>query len=350
MVPVISDIQNYLNEYIAFPDVTESGDLCRAVTLWVLHTHTFSESFPRQPWTTPYLYVHSAEKQSGKTTLIDLLESLVLNPERGDEMSSAVLFRLIESRRPTLFIDEVDTKWSGGANEDLRRVMNGGYKHSGYIWRVAMTPDGPEPTRFSTFCPKLLAGIDNGKLPDTVLDRCIPIKLRRASDEERRSEFYSFDAEPLAEKIAAAANQWIKENGERIAEYRPERIEGISGRAWEIALPLVQIAHAAGIEHETRETLSRLLSPRPEKDSPGVAMLRAIRECFKGPKGDRDRIHTDEIIRHLNEVLGSGWNGKMLANRLKTYDVPGPELMRIDGRMGRGYYFLQFTDAWRRYL
>lgn len=340
--PKITDeIQTHLTRYMAFAD----PDQPLIIALWTLHTWTFSDSFPRKPWTTPYLYVHSAQKQSGKTLLIDLLESLVLNPERTVDMSSSVLFRLIEAIQPTFFVDEADAIWSGAKNEALRGVLNGGYKHGGFVWRV----EGGEPTKFRTFCPKLLAGIDNGQLPDTVSDRCIPIKLQRKSPDAKVEIYRPHRTGPEAEILTEKISAWVTDHALQIVEYEPEPIEGISSRADEIAMPLVQIAHALGIEKEAREAIARILAPQPEKDTPEVAVLRGIRDLFESEEGT-DKLHTQVILDHLATSMDGGMTGKRLGNILALFDISGSNTMIIGNYRAKGYHRYQFKDAWERYL
>jgi putative DNA primase/helicase len=332
-------IEDYLKTYMAMSD-----EQAFAVSLWVLHTWTFSDSFPRRPWTTPYLYVHSAEKQSGKTLLIDLLESLVLNPERAVDMTSSVLFRLIESVQPTLFIDEVDTIWSGAKNEAMRGVLNGGYKHGGYVWRTVPGPDGPEPQKFGTFSPKLLAGIDNSMLPDTIADRCIPIKLRRKRADDQRRIYYSFEAGPIAEQLANEINEWMQAHAEAIIDSLPEPMTDVSPRAFEIAMPLLQIARADRREKEARQVLASLLNSREERESEGTRLLRSILELFESRKVDR--VTSAELLAHLGIT-----HGKILGTKLRPYEIGPTHMFLVNGnKKERGYYRHQFEDAFARYL
>ena len=67
-----------------------------AVAVWVLHTYIFV-AFD----TTPYLYVSSATKQSGKTRLFEVLVLLVCKPWMLAGASASVLFRKIEIEAPT---------------------------------------------------------------------------------------------------------------------------------------------------------------------------------------------------------------------------------------------------------
>lgn len=348
---IVDDITEYLNTYMVFSEPRYPV----ACALWVLHTWTFGEGFAERPFTTPYFYINSLEPGAGKTLLIDLLQPITLNPERADDMSSSTMFRLIESRSPCLFIDEVDTVWSGAKNEDLRRVINGGYKRSGYIWRTVPGPDGPEPTQFRTFCPKLLAGIDNGHLPDTVATRCLFINLKRvatlddagrlvAPDGSSREIYYAFMAEEqcelLQDKIAAFIRDWTAD----YKRYVPAPIPGMNPRHWEIAMPLIQVAARVGIEAEAREMLKDLFTP-PKQDTQEVAALRTIQALFMSLKVDR--MHTEDICAGL----GEGWSGHRLGARVITPFGIGPSaVMTIGNRTKRGYHLSQFSAAFARYL
>jgi hypothetical protein len=313
-----------------------SEDQALILGLWTLHTWTFSESMPN-PRTTPYLYVHSPEKQSGKTRLIEVLEVLVRNPMRATDMSPSVLFRAIETMTPTILLDEVDAIWSGSRNEELRGTLNGGYKVGGHVWRT----ESLEPRKFGTFAPKLLAGIDNGLLPDTIRDRSIPITLHRKPKDVTVSPFYSFDIEDEVEAILSEIETWVRAHAERLTRSRPAPMTEISDRAWEIAMPLVAIAAVAECEDQTRAAIAELLHPSDFTLAPGAQLLSDIRDLF----GDRDRLPTSEII----EALGKDWNGKLLGNKLRPYEISAGSI-RVNNVICKGYYRRNFETAWERYL
>src|SRR5680860_1235168 len=136
-----------------------------ACTLWVLHTWVFEVARA-----TPYLVVMSLTKQSGKTRLLEVLELLVREPFRADSLTEAVVFRLIDQMRPTLLMDEVDAIFASltERTEPLRAVLNSGNRAGGRVARCV--PPQWDVKSFSVFCPKALAGIDNGRWPDTLLD------------------------------------------------------------------------------------------------------------------------------------------------------------------------------------
>ena len=334
---ILDEIRDYLERFIVFT----SEEQALIVSLWILHTWTFMESFPRMPWVTPYLYIYSETPGAGKSTVLRVLKGLVFNPELAGDMTSAAMFTLIEESRPTLLIDEVDTVFNGtgGGNESLRRTMNTGYEASG----TAIRKVGKTAEKFSTFSAKILAGIKdlNSDLPETVKTRSIPLKLVKGHPRER---FLAFRHGPDAEAISERIDAWIRQNGEAIIDYDPELIESMDPRAFEISYPLLQIARVLGVEVEARTALIRMLAPPLPKDRPEIAMLRQIREAFD--EAGAEKLHTASILAKL----GDSWNGHLLKNRLKGYVEGDTATIRINGKAGKGYFRHQFEDAWSRFL
>src|SRR5512132_2496232 len=121
--------------------------------LWIGHTYAI-DSFD----TTPYLAVTSAEKRSGKSRLLEVLELLVRSPLSAVNMSDAVLFRAIESMKPTLLLDEADAVFGSKSKEreELRGMLNAGWRRYGKAWRMG---GGNHTTLedFAVFCPKVFA-------------------------------------------------------------------------------------------------------------------------------------------------------------------------------------------------
>src|SRR5262249_6469183 len=147
-----------------------------AIAVWVVNTWLI-DAFDY----TPYLNVHSAEKRSGKTRLLDVLALLVKDPWRAAGPSEAVLFRKIDRDKPTLLFDEIDTVFqanNSGRTENIRRFFNMGFERGAKIPRCVGEGANQDIQEFDPFCAKALSGI--GKvLPDTVTDRCLPIELQR---------------------------------------------------------------------------------------------------------------------------------------------------------------------------
>src|SRR5215207_8654626 len=75
----------------------------RVVALWAVHTHVIGAAEA-----TPYLAITSAEKRSGKTRLLEILELVVKAPWLTGRTTAAVLPRKIDADAPTLLLDESD--------------------------------------------------------------------------------------------------------------------------------------------------------------------------------------------------------------------------------------------------
>ena len=82
-----------------------------------------------------------------------------------------------------MLFDEVDGIFRGRDEDskDLKRLLNSGYRTGATVLRTV--GDQHEPKRFSTFSPKVLAGL--GGLPDTLESRCVPIVMQRRLPHEQ---------------------------------------------------------------------------------------------------------------------------------------------------------------------
>ena len=165
---LLDDLISLFRRYVILDE-----DALVALGLWVAHTHAFEAAE-----VTPYIVLTSAEKRSGKSRLLELLERLVSRPLMTGRVTAALLPRLIDAEQPTLLLDEADTIFRGESAETLRGIINTGFVKGGKS--SINVPDGKSGwvvRHFNTYCPKVIAGI--GSVPDTVMDRSIVIEMRR---------------------------------------------------------------------------------------------------------------------------------------------------------------------------
>lgn len=333
---ILDDIQAYVEKYVALSDPAQATVLA----LYVMHTHAFE--YARA---TPYLYVTSAEKQSGKTRTLETLETICRDSVKADNLTSSVMFRVIEHKRPTLMVDEVDTIFSGAKNEELRGVLNSGYKRGGNILRSVGNPldENGGIASFNTFCPKILAGIDNAQVPDTIRDRSIRITLRRKAPGQVVQEFYAEDVEVEAEELVERIGAWIAAHDDKL-RIRPDRIDGLSDRANEISRPLLAIAQATSAHWYQRavRALLHLQSDDAESRLSPQAEVLLIARNWMDDNG-KDRITS----RTLCDLTGR--HGKQIGVWMKAYEVR-PGTYAFDGVTAKGYLRASMQDAFDRYL
>ena len=143
------------------------------LTLWAAHTHLVMETY-----TTPRLLIESPVPESGKTTVLEHLERLCLQPIQMASVSSpAMLTRVLEKGPRTLLIDEADRslKEDKPGIDDLIAVLNSGYKKG--ATRPVLVPikgGGWDTAMMPTYTAVGMAG-NQPKLPEDTLSRVIRV-------------------------------------------------------------------------------------------------------------------------------------------------------------------------------
>lgn len=325
-----------------------------ALALWALHTWAFEGAHA-----TPYICITSPEKRTGKSRLLEVLELLVRQPFRVSSASEAALYRTIEQFRPTLMIDEVDAIFatnSSDRNEGLRSLLNAGIRAGAAV--SVCVGQGHDVKRFSTFCPKVLAGIDNGRLPDTIRDRSIEIRMHRKTSVEvvARFRYRRASEQILSYRTTAAA--WSEKYGGPLHDCEPDPPDTLNDRmadAWE---PLLAIADLAGGKWPTiaRDAAVQLSGgDDTDEASHGTRLLAAARMILNGDA----TIASTTLLHAVNnddEMPFGGWHDgrgidhRTLARLLKPYGISPRTIRFDDGVTLKGYRGEEFKSAWARYL
>lgn len=342
LATILDDLRAYVRRYVVL-----SNDQADAITLWTAHTHTFA-AFD----CTAYMQVTSATAESGKSRLLEAEALVVAKPWMTGRVSAAALVRKIDADGPTLLLDESDAAFNGEKEyaEALRGILNTGYRRSG--WSTLCIGQGSSLTfrDFSTFSPKMIAGI--GKLPDTVVSRAIRIELRRRTKAEPVAKFRARDARVEAEPIRASLEAWAnKRTIASLKAARPAMPDGLRDRAEDVAEPLFAIADLAGGEWpaRARQAIVALMGSTPDQDI-NVDLLHDIAEVFDGLPFLKSR----DLLAKLRELDDRPWadwkdgrpiSARTVAGRLKAFGIVPLKNEHDD----RGYFRDRFEDAWARY-
>jgi hypothetical protein len=325
-----------------------------APALWIVHTHGLDAAEA-----TPYLNVSSAEKESGKTLLLEVVRPLVARSWLTGRVSAAVLARKVDHVTPTLLLDESDAAFNGEKEygETLRGILNTGYRRGG-AYSVCVGQGANLSYRdFNTFCPKAIAGL--GRLPDTVESRSVPIRLKRRASGEQIERYREREVRPRAELVSKNLMTWAEHGPtiEALANARPDLPDALSDRASDVWEPLLAIADLAGGEwpERARRAAIQLSGPNePDEETIGIRLLADTREAFDG----NEQLPTQTLLEHLNgldEASWGSWNAgegmrpRELANKLRPYEIRSRDL-RTDEGTRKGYRRSDFEDAWERYL
>lgn len=322
------------------------------LALWVAHTWTY-DVFR----VTPYLAIISPEQESGKTTLLEVLEQLTYNGNMSaSNMTEAALFRTIAEEPVTLLIDELDEALRSNSDraKALKIILDVGYNRKGAVPRCV--EDGKREFRvkkFNVFCPKAFTAIGEiARFSKPLASRCLTIRMRRG-DPPRDFDLDDPDIQRRISKFQSWMRAYREQAPERLREALLEivktrfRFPGLSPRENQILRPLLCNAKLAGEEWVKRleDAIPLLTHGRQQVQSKAGYLLGAIDEIFhqqgakslsseaiyralveraeSDPELDvsleylRDLDPTDKTKRRGALVLV----GKWLASRLKKYNI-----------------------------
>lgn len=350
--PLLNEVRAFIRRFCVFP----SDHCLTAVTLWAAHAHMV-EHFH----TTPRLAALSAEPESGKTRVLEVLDLLVPAPLFTLNASPAAVFRTLANGQITLLFDEVDAIWSKRGkddnHEDLRALLNAGYKVGATIPRCT----GPkhDVQLFKVFCAVALAGI--GDLPDTIMSRSLIIRMRRRAPHERVEEFRTRKNAPEGHEIRDRLAAWAESAGNAAGLAWPKMPPGVTDRSAEIWEPLLAVADAAGGDwpEAARTACVELCKAAADRRvSLGIRLLGDLKTIF----GDADALYTSTILERLTagtdldadapwgELRGKPLAVRGLASMLKQYGIQSSKVREPLGAAKQGYRRDDLWDAWQRYL
>lgn len=353
--PQVPDLGDALDDLVAFLDrfmYFEKPEQTDAVALWIVGTYVF-EAFD----VVPYLNPKSSEKRAGKTLLLEAIEMTASKALMTANVSPAALYRIVDSRKPTMLLDEIDVVFPKGrgsdpAKEDLRGLLNAGYRKSAVVFRSNRKGEIEE---FSPFCPKALAGI--GDLPDTVADRSIVIALQRkpkaAVKERFRRRLIQGDADDIANRLKEATGGLV----EVLADTFPALPDELNDREQDTWEPLFAVADFCGGSWPARArgaALELSADAADNTETVGQLLLSDIRDVWQD---DETAIPTSVLLERLYRLEESPWadwygnqfTSRNLANKLRPYGVRSTTV-KVDGKAAKGYRHEAFYPVWEGYL
>jgi len=315
-----------------------------AIALWILHSWVFDRFT-----VTPRLALLSPVRGCGKTTLLALIELLVADPHRTDDISPAAVYHHLDHKPgATLLIDEAD---NAGLleNRTLRSVFNSGHRKGGGVTRFT----GGWPKRFPTFCPLAIAAI--GSLPLPLLHRSVLINMQRKAPDEIHIE-----------RLDENAPDWIiarerirKWTAACVLEQDPEiPLVNRAADNWRV---LLAIADNLGHGEEARAAARELTANRPDED-PGVILLGDILAVFSRRR--IDRIASADLVTELIALndFWTDWRDERpdrkltqgdLARLLRPFRIKSKSIWPVErtptSRSRKGYTRDQFEAVWRSY-
>jgi hypothetical protein len=369
--PLLDEISAAIRSHVVL-----SAHAATALALWVVHTYVFDTRDA-----VAYVAVESPEKRCGKTTLLSVLAGLACRALVASNITVSALFRVIDDAGPTLLIDEADTFMRG--NSVMRGILNcGNTWRTAYVLRLSGRKSrGPKPTagpanegglaapepgggggtkdesldsslvRYSCWCPKVIAMI--GRVPDTIADRSIVVRLERKLVTEKCAPLTEFKPETITSKCVRFAD----DNSELIARAALEAVPGLNDRAADTFEPLFVLARMAGQEwFERAAEAARFLTSSQNCDLQGAGLLLDILTIFV--ECNVDKMFSRSVVSCLRGegewIASAFFSGKplnelLLAQTLRPYGIR-PGHIRVGEEVNKGYRLDDFKSSLRRYV
>jgi hypothetical protein len=350
---LLNDVMEFMARFVAYP----SDHALVAHVLWIAHTHLMDawESTPRIAFLSP-------EPASGKSRALDVSEPLVPNPVEAVNVTAAYLFRKVGEASPTVLYDEIDTVFGPKAkeNEDIRGLLNAGHRRGAVAGRCVVRGANVVTEELPAYCAVAFAGL--GGLPDTILSRCVVIRMRRRTTNERIDPWRRREHAPAGHLLRAQLAGWAKQIGRTVTTPWPTMPDGVTDRDADVWEALLAVADAAGGHWpSTARAAAVALVTQAKQSTPslGILLLANVRDVF----GDADALWTESLLEGLHKMDEAPWgnmpgrgseggkplSARGLASRLGKYDVRSADV-RVGDDVRKGYRKADLWDVWNRYL
>lgn len=348
---LLDDLVEFIGSYMVMP-----SHETLAVTLWIAHTYVLEVTDY-----TPYLLVTSPVRECGKTTLLELLLHVAHRAQMTGGITAAALYRRIDKHYPTMLLDELDTRLRGDSGEALRGVLNTGFQRSGKV--TICVGDQHDDKDFSTFCPKVLAGI--GRVWDTVTSRSIPLRLSRATKAELtrltkiRGDRIAATCLPYRRKLL----RWADDNRLALREVETETPAELGARQSDVWRPLFAIADRAGGKWPELARQSALALHKVAEDEGDYALLALtdLRDIFRNrmnPNVMFSATVVEELVKKEDRPWPEFKHGQpitpaSLAKLIGRFGVKPRQVRegtRSTDEQKRGYTLAELEPVFQKYL
>ncbi len=224
---VFQSVHDLFTQYVDFRSPIES----RILTLWACGTYLYT-MFPAYP----YLALNGP-KNSGKSTVMRVLQPIAFNMVTTSDPTGAAMFRLIHTTSCTVGIDEAERYHNpkDPGMQQIRQLLNSGYKAG--MPAIRLIGEDMKPQAFDVYSPKILAAIAG--LEDILASRCIAIPMRR-TDKKMPCLPPNFDGAEIRHQLYTLALTHFEAIHRNYFD-RPD-LHKLHNRSGELWSPLVALA------------------------------------------------------------------------------------------------------------
>ena len=170
-------IREQIEHYMDFIDKR----IYALLAIYIIYTHfypLFNMAPILQLW---------GEFRTGKSKILSLIEAMAFNPVNSSNITSSSIFRIVESRRSTILLDESEDMTTDDRTKEIINILLAGTGKSGEAVRQEKSADESYKTQtFKVFSPKVIANISGIQL-SSLQSRIIRITTIGAVDRKKEN-------------------------------------------------------------------------------------------------------------------------------------------------------------------
>jgi hypothetical protein len=285
------------------------------LALWTLGTYSFP-IFPSYPRVNCH-----GEKGSGKSKALKLMAVLGHNGLWRTAPTPATLFRLIESLRPTLCLDELE-HMDRDDRGDIAAILNAGYQAGGAVDRCDPVTFNVRP--FAVYAPVAIAGIKG--INNVLADRSITIIMQPGRDPARVNKPVDLTApdprfaifRDLGYRLTLTRWRDLRSTWEGLE--LPGWLNGRSRELWSPLLAMAALVVGEAPDVDLRPALLSMARPdaedRAELPELAAAILAALEDKLAG--ADALTIQPGELKEGVSKILGYEVTPNTIGLRMKA--------------------------------
>jgi hypothetical protein len=281
-------LREHIRRYVSLPDDDLAVVVAFVLCSW--QSHRFE--------TVPYLHVMGAPG-SGKSRLLRVLADVCYRGiGLGASSSLSSLFRILDTFRGTLALDEADFQSNRAAHEEVLRVLREGFQRGTLLTRTEGGHENWTTRAFDVFGPKVIAGLK--PFPDLALEsRSVPIVMQLAVGPGRYPDRLPADYEQRAAELRNVLLGWRLKTYFEAVEV-PE-LPGLEGRPKQVYGPLIAVSSdesRVSLCEKAQRAQAELREER--QDSEDGVVLAAMCELARGRSSEGPaRIYLQDVVEHL---------------------------------------------------
>ena len=314
---LVKEIVDELKKYI---ELSEDKREYTLITLWIIGKYL-------QPIWISYPYIGiSGSKRCGKSKLLKLNEMLAFNAIFSTNISTPTLYRLIQSLRCTILMDEAEALSDQTRKTELKNILYSGYKKYGYVYRSGKTLNEQiVPERFEVFSPKMFVTYEG--LEEILNDRSINIVMIRSENRNIIDKEID-EQDPIWNKLRNRMYVFSLKNWRKIREiYRNfEPIPEIHSRDLELWKPILALAKFFGddvFEDMKNLAIKKIQEKemREETETREVILLSTLVEMVKEDGFYAIVDIRDKVKELFDEDFTTDWIGKALTQKFGFNEI-----------------------------